>query len=226
MKLNLFSNGNPERLQAHRRKAWETRWSQDGFNPKWAGRGVARELFDLQESGWLPAGGRVLDIGCGLGEIAAWFANQGYPALGIDLAQSAVEQAEAMHGSSNKLDFKAVDITDISAIVDQRFDILIDRGCFHTIPGPLIQAYVDSVSSLAADNAKLVIFTRAFRKQNRLSRWLMGEQIEQIWKARRIARLFADHFELQASTKANLGRPDDPASVAAMPGMMFQLVKI
>jgi len=34
--------------------------------------------------GWLSAEGPVLDIGCGLGDISAWFAQRGYRTLGFD----------------------------------------------------------------------------------------------------------------------------------------------
>ena len=45
----------------------------DDFSPKWANRGVSPEIVEAVKTGWLPSAGPVLDIGCGLGEIAAWF---------------------------------------------------------------------------------------------------------------------------------------------------------
>lgn len=216
----------PSALQKRRREKWESKWASDNYNPNWAGRGVAAEIIEIKQSGELPVNGRVLDIGCGLGEIAAFFAEHGYQALGIDLAESAVERARARYSQYDNLAFKAVDITDVDELGDDKFDIMVDRGCLHTIPNTLIPAYVSNVSKLAADNARLIIFTRAFRKQNRLSRLLLGEWIEEKYLIRRISRIFADRFQLVSYARTHIGRPGDPASVARMPGMMYQLVRI
>lgn len=220
------SNHDPSALRKRRRAKWESKWSSDNFNPEWVGRGIPAEIVEIRQSGVLPVNGRVLDIGCGLGEIAAYFAEHGHQAVGIDLAESAMGQARAKYSRYDNLEFKAADITDINTIDDDKFDILIDRGCLHTIPESLVPAYVNNVSNLSSGNARLIIFARAFRRQNRLRRLLMGEWIEKKHRVRRISRIFAGRFQLVSYARTHLGQPDDLASIARMPGMMYQLVKI
>jgi cyclopropane fatty-acyl-phospholipid synthase-like methyltransferase len=47
--------------------------------------------------GWLPSGGRVLDIGCGLGSEAGYLASADWQAAGIDLSEVAIARAAAGH---------------------------------------------------------------------------------------------------------------------------------
>jgi SAM-dependent methyltransferase len=57
---------------------------------------------DLAPSPWIcrwshlvPAGGQVLDVACGSGRHMRWFAQQGYPTLGVDRSPEAVAAAGA-----------------------------------------------------------------------------------------------------------------------------------
>jgi 2-polyprenyl-3-methyl-5-hydroxy-6-metoxy-1,4-benzoquinol methylase len=45
---------------------------------------IPQEVQDAVDSGWFSPGSSALDIGCGMGEIAAWLAQQGFNVLGID----------------------------------------------------------------------------------------------------------------------------------------------
>jgi SAM-dependent methyltransferase len=49
------------------------------------------------DAGWLPSGGRVLDVGCGLGTEISHLATTGWQAAGIDLSATALAQAAAVH---------------------------------------------------------------------------------------------------------------------------------
>ena len=42
----------------------------------------------------IPSGGRVLDLGCGTGDIAIWLGLQGFETHGIDIAPSAISWAK------------------------------------------------------------------------------------------------------------------------------------
>ncbi|QGU07183.1 tellurite resistance protein TehB [Corynebacterium occultum] len=63
-----------------------------GTEPRWSGepnQALVRELSDL-------APGRCLDIGCGEGADLLWLARQGWEALGIDFAPTAVARTQAL----------------------------------------------------------------------------------------------------------------------------------
>ncbi len=55
------------------------------------------ELVAALADRWLAGGGRVLDIGCGLGTEAGYLASAGWHAAGIDLSGTALARAAAGH---------------------------------------------------------------------------------------------------------------------------------
>lgn len=217
---------NPVRLRKERGNIWESKWQRENFDPHWAGRGVAKELIELKQNGWLPANGNVLDIGCGLGEIAAWFAKQGHEVLGVDIAQAAVEKATLMHGDQPRLKFMKLDITDTGNLPDRIFEILVDRGCLHTIPEELIPSYFANICRLSAANARIVLFIRAFRQQGKPGTPSSDESLEEQQLVSRVWEIFKGAFKIESFSRTSLGRPDDPKSISEMPGLMFKLLKL
>jgi len=148
-----------------RRRAWDENWSTPGFSPKWGGRDAPPEIAEAVASGWLPLSGKVLDIGCGLGEIAAWFAQRGYDALGVDIAPSAVRQAKAVHAAlPHPPKFLAVDLS-VDVPPGGPFDILIDRGCLHNISKRFVPDFVRCIAAASAPQARMLLFMRAYRNE-------------------------------------------------------------
>lgn len=93
--------------------------------------------------------GRVLDIGCGTGTCAWWLASLGFEVLGIDIAQHALERAQARKTREPKPDQRAqarkpreptstfvpprFAIHDFvrEPLDEPEFDFVFDRGVFH-----------------------------------------------------------------------------------------------
>lgn len=205
---------------------WESKWGQEDFNPPWSGRGVPKEIIQLKESNSLPNQGSVLDIGCGLGEIASWFAENGYDTLGVDISESAINKAKMLYLKKPSLEFMAIDITDMSKIAHRKFEILVDRGCLHQIPELLVPLYVENVYAISAENAHLILFVRAFRNSRKIRNLFFGDLIEKYFLIRKIRKVFKGKFEILDYSKTNLGKPDDEHSLSEMPGMLFRLIKI
>ena len=114
-----------------RQAAWGRKWSSADLR-KWNLEGVSRHYVDALEAGVLRPGDHWLDLGCGLGHSAAWLAEKGLHVLGVDFAQTAIDQACALHSTSLRLEFRMLDVT---ARCDQlgQFDAILDRGCLHGI---------------------------------------------------------------------------------------------
>ncbi|HUL83898.1 MAG TPA: class I SAM-dependent methyltransferase, partial [Actinomycetota bacterium] len=86
--------------------------------------------------------GRVLDAGCGTGEHALMAAALGFEATGIDAAPTAIEKArEKARERGLEVRFIVGDLTD-QADPDDRFDTVLDCGCFHTFDDEDRRAYV------------------------------------------------------------------------------------
>lgn len=145
------------------RRYWEREWARDNYAPPWLDRGVAREVAAAVEEGWFARTAPALDIGCGQGEIAAWLAERGFPATGIDIAESALARARARYGEHRgHLEFRRLDICS-AAPARGRFAVLVDRGCFHQLPDADLPAYARNVAGASTSEARLLLFVKAFR---------------------------------------------------------------
>ena len=105
------------------------------------------ELVDLVEgSSPLPAG-RALDLGCGTGTDSIYLATHGWDVTGVDTVPKALAiagRAAAAAGVAPR--FIAGDVTRLSDLgVGDGYALLLDFGCFHTLPEDRRSAYVASI---------------------------------------------------------------------------------
>jgi len=73
---------------------WTKVWRDSGGPTAAIGRVLRQEEFRIMQRYMprLPAGARLLDGGCGLGEWTAHFTRQGYPTVGLDLSAETIAQ--------------------------------------------------------------------------------------------------------------------------------------
>jgi SAM-dependent methyltransferase len=111
-------------------------------------------LADLIES--LPPG-RALDLGCGTGRNSIYLARHGWDVTGVDLVEATVTQARRQAAADNvQARFVHGDITRLNELgVGDDHTLLIDFGCFHSVPVAKRDAYAAAVTEAAAPNATL-----------------------------------------------------------------------
>ena len=205
------------RLAEHRR-SWERQWASDDFDPHWLGRGVSREICEAAENGWFPRGGRALDVGCGEGEVAAWLAERGYPAVGVDVAESAVARARELYGERpGQLRFARVDLCQ-RAPEGGPFRIIVDRGCFLQIPDEERRGYAARLASVSTRDARLLLYGRAFRDGMPFGD---PEEIERL--RAEIMNAFGPHFVPERTAPTYLDRFHDRPPEERVPGIVFWL---
>ncbi|HEX7181440.1 MAG TPA: class I SAM-dependent methyltransferase [Thermoanaerobaculia bacterium] len=78
------------------------------------------------------AGKRLLEVGCGVGNDAKSIADMGFSYVGIDIAESAIEEARSLH-SAKGIYFACTDI--FRRLPDCQFDVVYDKGLFHNLGG-------------------------------------------------------------------------------------------
>ena len=122
-------NADAEQRAARRtRERWEAMY-QEGETP-WDDGQPWRPLPGLL-SRYAPPGGRLLDIGCGLGGKAAQMASMGYRVLGVDISQAAIDAARVLTaGSEGDLELRRADFLNESP--DAPFDLAFDRSVWAT----------------------------------------------------------------------------------------------
>lgn len=94
---------------------------------------------------------RVLDIGCGEGKDAVFFAKCGYAVTAFDVSEQGIEKAKKL-AAHNKVEvqfFKA-DIFDYRP--DTEYDIIFSSGVLHFLPETERKAFCDSLKEHTAAN--------------------------------------------------------------------------
>jgi SAM-dependent methyltransferase len=194
---------------------WEGKWTTGHLSRPWAHRGVSPEIVDAVSSGWFPSRAPVLDIGCGLGKVAAWFAKQGHATVGFDISSTAVARAAEMHAPlPPNLEFMALDACH-DPLPNRQFRILIDCGCFHTIPPGLVRVYTRNIASVAAPGARMLLFIKAFRHGRPF-----GDPRETEMHVDLVRNAHAGRFDIARFAPTDLNAGAKPP----LPGLVFWLV--
>jgi 2-polyprenyl-3-methyl-5-hydroxy-6-metoxy-1,4-benzoquinol methylase len=92
--------------------------------------------------------GSILDIGCGTGENALFFAGEGYDVWGVDSAPLAIQKAQEkalMRGLD--VHFLVGNVLDFS-MIGRKFDTVTDSGLFHTLSDDDRPVFVDTLADV------------------------------------------------------------------------------
>src|SRR5258708_32722799 len=91
--------------------------------------------------------GRVLDVGCGTGEHVMLAASHGAEAMGVDVAELAIERARAKaHQRGISAMFEVGDVLHLDRLRRQ-FDVITDSGVFPVLDDQERPVYVNSLRS-------------------------------------------------------------------------------
>ena len=133
----------------------------------------------------------------------------------MDIAPAAIARAKTKHPDMvDKLDFWAHDLCG-GTLVLHNVHCFVDRGCFHQVPPGDVRAYVRNIVAIAAPDARLLLFVKAFRDKTVQCNTQEKDEI-----LKRIQRAFSPPFRVVRVAETNLGSlaPDgsrDP------PGLVF-----
>lgn len=97
----------------------------------------------------VPERGRVIDLGCGAGNYAIWFAKLGYRLTGVDVSERAIDIARrSAQAAGVGCDFVVADLTRDFPRFDAMFDFAYDWELLHHIFPQDRGRYVDNVFRL------------------------------------------------------------------------------
>lgn len=101
--------------------------------------------------------GRVIDIGCGTGDLALWLAGRGCTVTGVDFLDTPLEAARKKAGEHGvSVNFLQMDALAVGEI-PERFDAATDCGLFHTFDDAGRSAYVAALARLLEPGSRVFL---------------------------------------------------------------------
>lgn len=106
----------------------------------------------------LPKGARILDLACGTGTDAVWFAQRGYHVYGVDISSEMLKRAEQKAkelGLEDRLTFKQMSYTDLKESSIEPFDLTFSNfGGLNCVSD--LSLVAESVRPLLKPNARVI----------------------------------------------------------------------
>jgi SAM-dependent methyltransferase len=130
-----------------------------GFKP-WDSGVTPPELVAVVEGPERLMPGKALDLGCGTGTNSIYLSQHGWETTGVDFVPRAVgmarRKAEAAQASPRLLVGDVTRLSDLGVGAD--YSLLLDLGCFHSIPDGGRDAYVRGATAAARSGAAFLLF--------------------------------------------------------------------
>lgn len=147
-----------------------------GLTP-WDRDAVPRRLIEVADE--RPAPGRALDLGCGTGRDAVYLAERGWTVTGIDGVQQAIEAArERARSATVDAHWILGDVAELETLgLRDQFDLVLDRGCFHSLSTGQRERYAHGVNAVTAAGARLLMFAFQPRRIGLGPRGITAEEL-------------------------------------------------
>lgn len=153
-------------------------WEDLAEHPPFADK--LAELFEREENGRELPYGPALDLGCGSAVWGVELAGRGWQVTGIDLVEKPLERARERVREAG-LDVRLVqgDITNLRGTdVGSGFRLVLDTGTFHGLNAEQRAAMGREVSTIAADDATVLLDVFAPRRRGPLPRGANQSDVE------------------------------------------------
>ncbi len=148
--------------------------------------------------------GRLLDLGCGRGIAAKYFAEHGLAVTGIDYSRNAIKLARSATRALKNTKFVIGDVLKLPWPKNS-FDIINDSGCFHHFRLKQREKYLTNIRKMLIPGGyyKLYCFSREtkcyqgyFQGQKKPWTLFEGQHYTHFFTPAEIRRIFSPYFEI------------------------------
>lgn len=211
----LFPNWEHRR----RRRRWESRWGNPEYSPFWKTNAPQKEFVDAIDSGWFPRNQRIIDLGCGGGEVSRWLAGQGFRVLGVDYSAAAIERCRGdSAGQPNAPIFEVADLCGEDLQLEPAYSLL-DRGCFHRLVENLRPVYARNIARSTVEGGHFLLLAGMFQHTRPLN--YIGVRSERELQEH-VEEIFGDYFTIDRTQPATINATE---GAEAMPAIAFWMVR-
>lgn len=166
-------------------------WFSDKLDPD-----IDEQLLAMGSSGL-----DILDLGTCSGSQAIQLARRGHRVVGTEISETALEQAKlAAAGQSGlEISFLIDDIAE-SRLGDGRFDVVLDRGCYHCICSFNHEEYVANIRRVLRPGGVFLLKVMSSEEQRYMSYDKVGGREVQMpfhFTEKQLQTLFSPHFDIE-----------------------------
>jgi SAM-dependent methyltransferase len=138
------------------------------------------ELIALAEGPSRLTPGRALELGCGTGTDSIYLATHGWDVTAVDMVPKALATARRNAATAGVTPrFIEGDVTRLQDFgVGNGYNLVLDFGCYHTLPEDRRPAYVASVSDAAAPGATPLLY--GFKRPPRAAPLHAGMTVDEV----------------------------------------------
>ena len=140
------------------------RLNDEDFARRYSAENRARQQKLLKDLAAYTGGRRLLDVGCGDGQLLQTAEDEGWDALGIDLSETAIRCCHRRGLSASRTDFFDVSLD------EQRFDVIVMSELIEHVPSP--QRFLKRAEELLDNGGVVYLTTPNFGS---LARRMLGE---------------------------------------------------
>lgn len=179
----------------------EMRWYELNLDPDLKNEIISRNL----------SVGKFLDLGTGPGTQAIQLSNLGFDVTGSDLSENAIKKAKNL---SEKVNFVTDDFLN-SKLLENEYDFILDRGCFHVFDIEQRQNYVDQIKRILRKNGILFLKCMSDKEKD-----LPEDKGPHKLSQSELKQVFSNDFEVQSIKDTVYHGTLDP-----LPKALFAILK-